>query len=305
MASSSNRGSHVILWAVGAGLGLWARATLATGPGCPQGRAALQAMLASEYAFADRAQFSVRAAFLDYLAEDALVLNPEPRPGRAVYQAAPVSKNKLEWYPSIGDVAPSGDLGFTAGPWVYTSAAGTQGHGHFVTVWQRDSNCHWHVQFDGGVSHATPTSAEPRLAQDLAPNVAVQLPPPKFVAADAPAQAIEDFQVTAQTDGLAAALRTYARDENFLFFTDQQFPTGVGEATVYVSAHPVGGHWQEAARGRSVDSTIVYCAGELMNGERHATHAYLEIWQYDPKVANWGLRVLLVNPLPVPGPPSK
>ena len=307
MGSSSNRGSHVILWAVGAGLGLWAPATLATGPGCPQGRAALQAMLASEYAFADRAQTSVRGAFLDYLAEDALVLNPEPRSGRPIYQAAPDSKDKLEWYPSTGDVAPSGDLGFTAGPWVYTSAAGTQSHGHFVSVWQRDSNCHWHVEFDGGVSHAAPRNPEPKLHQDLAPNVAVQLPPAKFLAADAPARTIEDFQVTAQTDGLASALRTYARDQNFQFFADQQFPAGAGAATVEVSAHPVSGHWQEAARGRSVDSTVVYCVGEIMNGEGHATHAYLEIWQYDAKVANWGLRVLLVNPLPVPvpGAPSK
>jgi hypothetical protein len=26
----------------------------------------------------------------------------------------------------------------------------------------------------------------------------------------------------------------------------------------------------------------------------------VQIWQYAPKVANWGLRVLLINPLPAP-----
>jgi hypothetical protein len=38
--------------------------------------------------------------------------------------------------------------------------------------------------------------------------------------------------------------------------------------------------------------------GVLTGRNEHSTHAYVQIWQYDPKVANWGLRVLLVNPLP-------
>jgi hypothetical protein len=40
--------------------------------------------------------------------------------------------------------------------------------------------------------------------------------------------------------------------------------------------------------------------GEVTDRNKRSTHAYVQIWQYDPKVANWGLRVLLVNPLPPP-----
>jgi hypothetical protein len=35
--------------------------------------------------------------------------------------------------------------------------------------------------------------------------------------------------------------------------------------------------------------------GELTGRKQQSTHSYVEIWQYDSKVANWGLRVLLVN----------
>ena len=270
-------------------------------PHCTNGRAALRSMLVSEYAFAEKAKNSVRGAFLEYLADDAVVLNPEPEQGRAVYLAAHESKNQLEWYPTLGDVASGGDLGFTEGPYSFTVAeSGKQFHGHFLTVWKRDASCAWHVEFDGGVSHPTPSISESKLAPNEAPFNKTEPPPPAMVVADAASDAIGDFQRTAQQDGFAAALRTYGRDNGFLFLTDEQSPVGIGEATTYLEAHVMTGAWTEFARGQSADSSIVYSVGRLTDGGNFGTHAYVQIWQFDPKVANWGLRILLINPLPPP-----
>lgn len=270
-----------------------------TAAACTAGRAALQEMLASEYAFADEARNELAAAFLKYLAEDSWVLSPGPKPGRATYQAVKESKNKLEWYPTIGDVAPGGDLGFTTGPWVFTLAGQeTQLHGHFLTIWKRDAQCRWHVEIDGGVSHSPPVRVEPKLRVDQAPFTHAELPAAKLIAEDALGHAVGDFQATARENGLAAALRTYGRDNDFLFYTDDQPPAGIGTTVTYLNAHAIVGAWKEEARGRSADSTLMYSIGELTDDRRRGTHAYVEIWQYDPKVANWGLRVLLVNPLP-------
>jgi hypothetical protein len=273
--------------------------------GCATEGAALHAMLDTEYAFGEKAQASVRGAFLEYLAKGSWILNPAPEPGPPVYKAAKDNEDKLEWYPVIGDVAPSGDLGFTTGPWVYTdtgsgSGSGRQRHGHFLTIWRRDAQCQWRVQFDGGISHATPTSLEPKLRPDQAPFTNTELPPPNLVTHDAAGHAVSDFQDTAQRDGMAAALRTYGRDNDFLFYTDGQSPIGIVAANAYLTVHAIVGAWKEEVGGRSADSTLVYSVGELTDGSGHRTHAYAQIWQYDPKVANWGLRMLLVNPLPPP-----
>jgi hypothetical protein len=267
--------------------------------GCATMRAALKAMLESEYAFSQKAQTSVAGAFLEYLAEDSWVLNPAPAPGRSIYQAAKESKNTLEWYPAIGTAAPSGDLGFTAGPWVYTNAdSGKKAYGHFLTIWKRDATCQWHVEIDGGISHAMPTIVEPKLLPGQAPMSAAEQPPANLVAQDAAGHAASEFQDTARRDGVAAALRTYGRDVDFVFFTDEQSPIGgAGAASQYLSDHPLKGAWKEVARGRSADASLVYSVGELTDSSQRSTHAYVQIWQYDPKVANWGLRVLLVNPL--------
>jgi hypothetical protein len=270
---------------------------------CATLRSALKAMLETEYAFGQKAQTSVAGAFLEYLAEDSWVLNPAPAPGRPIYQAAKESKNTREWYPTIGDAVPSGDLGFTAGPWVYTNAdSGKKAYGHFLTIWKRDAACQWHVQIDGGISHAMPKAAEPKLTPDQAPVSATERPSANLIAQDGADHAASDFQDTARRDGIAAALRTYGRDVDFVLFTDEQSPIdGAWAASAYLSDHPVTGAWKEVARGRSADASLMYSVGELTDSSKRGTHAYIQIWQYAPKVANWGLRVLLISALP----PSK
>ncbi len=165
---------------------------------CTSDTAALRGLLNTEYAFGQRARDSVKAAFLEYLAEDSLVLQPLPVPGRAFYTAASESADKLEWYPAVVDLAGSADLGFTTGPWIYTTASGGQVHGHFLTIWKNDAKCRWLVQFDGGVSHAAPANAETKLEPDQV-SYAVRIGPPQIlIAGGAVSQAINDFQGTSR-----------------------------------------------------------------------------------------------------------
>jgi ketosteroid isomerase-like protein len=291
----------------------------------------LQGLLSTEYAFAGKAGASVRTAFLEYLAEDSLVLEPQPVPGRAHYTAAKENADRLEWYPSIADIAGSHDLGFTTGPWVYTAAAGGPPiHGDFLTVWKRDAGCRWRIEVDGGVSHDAPADAEPKLAADRqqealplhdapqSPNAAPSprtglstnagaspstAPSPTLVAADAVGRAISDFQGAAAGDGIPAGLRTYARTMDFRFLAEGEAPLGLAAAVTYLSGHTIHGAWREQARGRAADSSLAYSVGEFGEANK-MVYAYVQVWQYDPKVANWGLRILLLNPLP-PAPQKK
>jgi ketosteroid isomerase-like protein len=263
---------------------------------CDTETAALRSLLETEYAFCQEAQTSVRAAFLDYLAEDSLLLEPAPVPGRAFYAAAKDDPGSLEWYPAGADTAESGDLGFTTGPWIY-SRGGAQIHGHYLTIWKRDATCRWWIAFDGGVSHAAAANVEPKLVPDAVSAAKRNAPPAKLVAEDAVSRAISDFEDTSRQDGFAAGLRTYARTLDFRLYTDGEAPMGVSAANRYLTAHTVVGTYQEDARGRSADSTLAYSVGELRDAQQRSRHAYAQIWQFDPRVANWGLRVLLINPL--------
>jgi hypothetical protein len=287
-------------------MGLLGLATLVVAAGaapaasnCATDAAALKSMLQAEYAFGQQARGSVRTAFLDNLAEDSLVLEPAPVSGRAFYAAAKDEAGTLEWYPEVADLASSNDLGFTTGPWIYT-VGDAQIQGHFLTIWRRDATCRWLVALDGGVSHATATSIEPRLAPDEAEYTKRSAPPAKLLAGDAMGLAIGAFQDTARQDGFAPALRTYARTFDFRLYTDREAPMGLAAANGYFTNHAITGMWKEDAHGRSADSSLEYSVGELGDAKQRSSHVYVQIWQYDPKVANWGLRILLINQLPPP-----
>jgi hypothetical protein len=261
---------------------------------CAEPGAALKEMVQTEYAFAERAQSSVRDAFLQYLAEDSLVLQPAPTPGRAFYEAAKPSSDKLQWYPAAA--AAGTDLGFTTGPWVYTSADGSHAYGHFVTVWKRDGQCRWRAEFDGGISHAAPATPEPKWVPGQSPPEKGQAPTAKLLASGAIGRAMDDFQHTAQQDGLGAGLRTYARDGDFRFYIEGAPPMNAGAANDLLKQGSAVASWSEKVRGHSSDGLLAYSVGEFTEAKKGGRHSYVQIWQYDSKVANWGLRLLLQSP---------
>lgn len=114
-------------------------------------------LVAAERAFAaDASARTTRAAFLAALAEDGLVFAPGPSNGQAVWQARKEEASKLEWAPEWAEVAASGDLGYTSGPWRLTPAGAAKpaAFGHYLSVWRKDAEGHWKVLIDQGVGHA-------------------------------------------------------------------------------------------------------------------------------------------------------
>jgi ketosteroid isomerase-like protein len=105
-----------------------------------------------EAAFATAARDrGVKAAFLEFLGEDSIVLQPGPVWGRAAWTVRKEVTAKLEWVPDRAQLAASGDFGFTTGPWLLTPAdpAAGKAEGRYFTVWRQTAGG-WRVLFDGG-----------------------------------------------------------------------------------------------------------------------------------------------------------
>ena len=120
-------------------------------------------MVAAERAFAaDASARGTRAAFLAALADDGLVFAPGPGSGQRVWQARPENKNRLEWAPELAEIAASGDLGYTSGPWRFTQdgAEKPSGFGHFFTIWRKGADGKWTVLINHAISHKEVTFPE-------------------------------------------------------------------------------------------------------------------------------------------------
>ena len=120
----------------------------------------LQSLVMAERAFA-RASVAdgMREAFLEFLADDAVIFRPGPVEGRQWFEARPPAEGRLSWEPLFADLSRDGDLGYTTGPWQFLPPDGEPSYGHYVTVWRKQPGGEWRVAADIGVGHPRPATA--------------------------------------------------------------------------------------------------------------------------------------------------
>ncbi len=124
----------------------------------------LATLVRSELAFARAsAEKGTREAFLEFLADDAVVFRPGPVDGKNFYLQSPPSKGTLSWYPEIADIARTADLGFTSGPYAYSGAKPSDPvqHGNYVSLWRKQADGAWKVILDTGVANPQPATKPP------------------------------------------------------------------------------------------------------------------------------------------------
>lgn len=104
----------------------------------------------------------VQKAFIAHFAAGAVVLRPFATDATAWYREHPGGPGKLIWGPQYLAVSAAGDLGLSSGPWRYEAERDGKpvvAHGHFFSIWRRDTQGRWQVLFDHGIGHAAPALA--------------------------------------------------------------------------------------------------------------------------------------------------
>jgi ketosteroid isomerase-like protein len=120
---------------------------------------AVDSLVAAERAFAKKSHdTNIREAFLANVTDQAVIFNPGPQNAKQVYQKQPPTPNPppvtLDWAPAYAEVANSGTIGFTTGPYTLTDnkTRSVKGHGTFFSVWEKQNTGEWKVALDFGVS---------------------------------------------------------------------------------------------------------------------------------------------------------
>jgi ketosteroid isomerase-like protein len=123
-----------------------------------------ESLVKAEQAFAAAsASQGMQQAFLAFLADDGILFRPNPVPGRQWIEGH-ASPGRLTWEPVFADVAQSGDLGYTTGPWELRKNSPEDkpsAQGHYVSLWKKQPDGTWKVVADLGISHQ-PLSSVPK-----------------------------------------------------------------------------------------------------------------------------------------------
>jgi len=116
----------------------------------------VRTLVEAERGFARNAiAIGMQKAFLNALADDGVVFRPHAVNGKEWYRDRPDPDAVLVWAPERAEVAESGDLGYTTGPWEFRrGGAGGEilATGRYVSVWKRGPDGVWRLAADIGTS---------------------------------------------------------------------------------------------------------------------------------------------------------
>lgn len=252
--------------------------------------------LEGRFAAASRAQ-GAKAAFLEFLAEDSIVLQPGPVWGRAAWEAMPDRPGTLDWAPDRAQLAADGRFGYASGPWTLADADGKRvAEGRYVTVW-RKSGEEWKVVFDGGLPRAPTAMTLPQAHARL---------DAAHCTGD-PAAKGGDLQLldlglagAADGDGYAARLRQLAAPGLALFHPpNAEGAESAGALDAALAALPATTQLLPMGAGVATSGDLGYTYGLAAPGPgASADAAYVHVWCRGTD--GWRLLLELRAPLPAP-----
>lgn len=266
------------------------------------GSAAGDAVRATDAAFAARAgEIGHHAAFVEYLAPDAVLFRPEALPGQQWLATHESAGGQLDWSPAAAAVDCTGRLAVTSGPWRYATADGGEPvAGHYLSVWRLDAELQWRVVLDHGIDDAAGPEVTATL-QDaytrLWPADAARRCKGRSEAADlARAEARLNEQVSRQ--GLLAALQDGAAPDA-LGYRDDRAPGPLRAAQVEMDAafgrgtlaQPVGTLFEPGT-----DLAVTH--GVLQSADGAHRSLYVRVWSRERR--RWQVAIDLRTPLPLP-----
>jgi ketosteroid isomerase-like protein len=131
-------------------------ATLLGLPPMASGSTVAEDVRAADAAFASRAaEIGHHAAFIEYLADDAVLFRPEAVRGQEWLTTHEPAGGRLEWSPAAAAAGCTAALAVTTGPWRYSNSEGGEPvAGHYLSLWRLDAQSQWRVVLDHGVDHA-------------------------------------------------------------------------------------------------------------------------------------------------------
>ena len=264
-----------------------------------------QAVLAAEASFAEQvAKNGMKTAFLTNAAPTAvLVENGKLVEAQAAWNSRPAKPNtRLTWYPMLVDVAQTGDLGYTTGPWTMLQNDRAQASGEYVTLWRKQADGQWKYVVDMGIERIGVAPTAP--ATVPAPRQALAMATPSM----APTSVLIDLDnkfAAAELLKPGATYQQYLSNEARLYRPGLSMMQGL--AAVANMKNLEKGYFFAPATGYlSAGGDLGYVVGTFRHpgDAKHPAESgsYLRIWRREAE-AGWRLALEMFNsPAPVAAP---
>jgi ketosteroid isomerase-like protein len=283
-------------------LGVWSGAFAQTESLRTRNRRALVQM---EHNFAKAAaEKGTRDAFLEFLADDGIVFQPQAVNGKKFWTERQRRKGLLNWEPIFADVSRAGDLGYTTGPWEFRPNGPDDkpvAFGQYFTIWKKQRDGSWKAVLDRGVSSETPIAVQ---SLQFPSNDEGSKSKTNFdvVAGHAILLKLEqEFSQASLVKGARQAFEIYLADDARLL--RQNAPPSIGKSAA-PGLMPENGRsltWKPAMADVSASGDLGYTYGTFELNTRGVTvqrGSYVRVWKRHGR--KWQVALDVMSPDPQP-----
>jgi ketosteroid isomerase-like protein len=274
----------------------------AVGSAEPGALDAARAMVESERKFYQTGQEKgTRAAFLAFLADDAIVFRPGPVNGKEAWGKRPETGLDLIWEPTFAAIARSADFGYTTGPAKWRANKKEEkflGYGQFVSIWKKQKDGSWKVALDCGIENPEPTG-KPEPLRISVPEEGQEVKNLESRGKTLPLPAAHQKFVDAARNNSADATLEVAAEE-IRIYREGSFPAvGKNAAAELLKAKSGKMSFQQLGGDMSHSTDLAYSYGKYSlnrDGNTELGH-FFQIWQTDA-AGGWKLVVDWQQALP-------
>lgn len=268
----------------------------------------LKSLFDAERAFAKRCgEVGIRASFTEFFADDGIAFRPHPEKYKAAVKDRPAPPNPLafalEWEPIFGEVSAAGDLGYDAGPSIFTDKTAekpTPSYGFFFSVWKKQADGTWKVALDLGTDTKVPYtgSREPQTA----PSSQMKLAAAKINVETERAKLLEvdrAFGQVSQSNGVVKAFAKYLTPAARLHRNGNLPILGQDAIMKFLRKTSFTQTWSPSFVdvAQSGDWGYTYGSYELTEDSKLEKGYYVRVWKHGAN-AQWKVVLDVTSPLP-------
>ncbi|MDB5128071.1 DUF4440 domain-containing protein [Mucilaginibacter sp.] len=227
----------------------------------------------------------IKDGFLAVADAEGIVFKPNAVKINDFYNGIDKQPGKLSWQPKLARISANGDLGFTAGPYVYQNGKTDDDkvYGDYVSIWRLDNaDGKFKLLVDLGIQHPEPEQnvvidfKEPDLSKQKAPSKDPFAGKNILMATD------KTFNHSLSLSALAA-YKEFLSPEARYYFPGFEPMTGTDRILKFLDNEGISISAETVNVGRSTSNDLAYTYGtaRIKKGNIVNNYNYVRIWEID------------------------
>ncbi|AMR30465.1 hypothetical protein A0256_03030 [Mucilaginibacter sp. PAMC 26640] len=227
----------------------------------------------------------IKAGFLAVADPEGIVFKPNEIKISEFYSTIDKQPGKLSWQPKIARISANGDIGFTAGPYVYQNGKTEDDKvfGEYLSVWRLDAaDNKYKLLIDLGIQH--PESEQETGTDFKEPDLSKQKAPSK--------DPFNGKLLITNTDKILnhslelsalAAYKEFMSPEGMYYFPGFEPMTGRDKISKFIDNEGISISATTVNAGRSTSNDLAYTYGtaRIRKGNIVNNYNYVRIWEVD------------------------